>query len=235
MTIQADIQHFEVDDIVEMFELYIPQIDTTYYFCSSATNTSPLTYDNGDGTPGGHNYTPIPIDASGYDASGRGTLPQPKIRVADMTGLIAYLIRFYDDLLGCKFTRKRTLRKYLTDPSIKFEDEVYYVSRKSGQNQIFTEFTLCSALDLQGLQLPRKLVLKNYCSFVYRRWDADLGAFVAGTCPYDGTSYFNVKGEVVTMDLDKCGKKLKDCELRYPNATDILPTTAYPGVYNVRS
>ena len=63
----------------------------------------------------GNTYQPLPIESEGFDVSTKGTLPRPKIRVANVGGLLSAEVRQNDDLIGCKLIRKRTFSRYLDD------------------------------------------------------------------------------------------------------------------------
>lgn len=63
----------------------------------------------------GNTYQPFPIQAEGFDVNGSGEVPRPKLRVANVSGLLTALVREYDDLIGMKVTRKRTKVMYLDD------------------------------------------------------------------------------------------------------------------------
>ncbi|MEY2690108.1 MAG: hypothetical protein RL375_4308 [Pseudomonadota bacterium] len=68
----------------------------------------------------GNTYQPFPIQAEGFDFIGSGELPRPKLRVANVSGIISALVKEYDDLIGMKLTRKRTMVQYLDE--VNFEE-----------------------------------------------------------------------------------------------------------------
>lgn len=43
--------------------------------------------------------------------------------------------------------------------NMRFPDEIYFIDRKSGENKQMVEFELCSALDMQGFKLPKRICL----------------------------------------------------------------------------
>ena len=61
----------------------------------------------------GNRYSAFPIEASGFEWSGKGSLPRPTLTVANITSLLSGVLSSYDDLVGSKITRKRTFAKYL--------------------------------------------------------------------------------------------------------------------------
>lgn len=233
MTVQTDIQSFDSGELVTLFELDTSIYDgSVHRFCSSVDNGASVVW-------AGNTYPPFPVEAEGFERNGKGQLPQPILRIADPSGAIYSLIRNYKDLIGATVTVIRTFRKYLdgeetADTSAKFPDEVYQIERKSAQNRFMTEFTLSALVDMQGLKLPKRIVLKNICSHIYRVWNGASFTYTDATCPYTGTGYFTALGVSTTSDLDVCGKRFSDCQLRYPQP-ETLPTRAFPGVENVRN
>lgn len=58
-------------------------------------------------------YTRYPIKTQGFDRMGDGTIPRPKLIIANISGTISGLTRQYNDLTGAKLKRTRTFLKYL--------------------------------------------------------------------------------------------------------------------------
>lgn len=171
-------------------------------------------------------YQPYPVEATGFEMSAAGKLPRPTVRVSNIGGELAAFVRAMNDGLGAKVTRKRTLGKYLdggnfpggnpnADSSAHFEDEVFFVARKANENPIFVEFELAVAFDVAGIMLPRRQVIAGTCQWIYRD---------PPTCGYTGPPITN---DPVFPGVDKCGKTLTSCKLRF-GATAFLPTSAFP-------
>lgn len=108
MTITQDIQSLRPGDLVELFELDATALGGTLLRFNAGTNKlrSPVIWQ-------GNTYVPLPIDASGFEFSGKGQLPRPTLKVANIGGLVTAQLRDFNDLLGAKVTRRRTLAKYL--------------------------------------------------------------------------------------------------------------------------
>ena len=178
----------------------------------------------------GNTYTAFPIQASGFDFSGNGQLPRPKLQVANITGAISLLVLTYDDLLGAKVTRKRTLAKYLdaanftggvnptADPLAEFADDIFVIDRKATETRDMVEFELAAAFDVAGVQLPRRQIIQNVCVWRYRGTE----------CGYTGTTYFDANdASVASAGLDVCGKRLSSCKARF-GASAPLPFGSFP-------
>ena len=163
-------------------------------------------------------------------------MPRPKLKVANVTGSITALILSYQDLVGAKVTRKRTLLKYLdavnfvsganptADPSAEFADDVYFIDRKSRETREVVEFELAAAIDLEGVSLPRRQIVQNVCPWLYR----------GSECGYTGTAYFNANDETVSSRAqDACGKRLVSCQKRF-GANAALPFGGFPAAGLIR-
>lgn len=226
MTIKSDIQLLSPGTLVELFE-----VDAT------AIGGSILRWHSGVNSLGnnvvwqGNTYTRFPIEADGFEQIGTSSIPRPTLRAANTTGLVAALVRDFDDMVNAKVTRRRTLLKYLdavnfpggvnptADPNSHFADEIYYIDRKSRENRLLVEFELSAAWDIQGVELPRRHVIQNVCPWVYR----------SAECTYTGGPVADIN-DVATADpnVDACGKRLKSCSLRF-GTTAILPFGGFPG------
>lgn len=137
----------------------------------------------------GKEYYAIPILASGFEFSSRGTLPVPKLSLSVneegelILALLKDSIRKLGDLIGAKVTRKRTFSKYLDavnfpnntapegfspDSNAEFTPEIYYIDRKSNETKSVIEFELASILDVENIQLPGRMVFGERCVWHYR-------------------------------------------------------------------
>lgn len=224
-TITSEIQKLEPSAIIELFEMDATAFGGDLLRFHAGTNglRANLVWQ-------GNTYTAFPIQASGFDMSGNGQLPRPKLQVANVTGAITLLVLTYDDLLGAKITRKRTLAKYLdavnfpggtnptADDTAEFADDVFFIDRKVTETRDLVEFELAAAFDVAGVQLPRRQIIQNVCVWRYR----------GGECGYTGTNYFDANdASVGSAGLDVCGKRLTSCKARF-GATNPLPFGSFP-------
>lgn len=225
MTIEQDLHKLAPGQIVELYVLDATAIggDVDRFTNGSNALRASVVWQ-------GETYTPFPIEATGFEFAGRGQLPRPRVRVANVGGAIGALARIYQDLVGAKFTRKRTMVKYLdavnfsggvnatADPDAHLPDDVYFVDRKSTENKVFVEFELAAAFDVAGVQLPRRYIVQNVCPWVYRGAD----------CGYAGSAYFSQADEpVATLAQDRCGKRLVSCNRRFGEGNE-LPFGGFP-------
>lgn len=223
--IQSDVQKLAPSAIIELYEIDAAVIGGGLYRFHSGKNDLVA-----DVVWQGNTYNAFPIDATGFEWNGKGQMPRPKVTVSNIIGTITALVLAYQDLAGCKFTRIRTLEKYLdavnfpggvnpnADPTAEFPRDVYYVDRKSNETNEAVEFELAASLDLAGVALPRRQIIQNYCPWTYR----------GSECGYTGTSYFDINdASVSTLAQDVCGKRLSSCRCRFGQYAE-LPYGGFP-------
>jgi lambda family phage minor tail protein L len=215
----SDLQAIAPSAVIELFELEINAAqhgaNETYRF-HAGTNLN-----NNDNVVWNSNgYLRSPVEADGFEYSGNGQLPRPKIRVSNILSTItALLLTLPDGLEGAKFTRIRTLARYIDavnfpggvspyspDPTAEFPREIYYVDRKVIENRDIVEFELASAFDLIGVRAPKRQCIANICQWVYKSTE----------CSYSG-------------GLPTCLKTLTDCKAHFGNLAE-LPFGSYPGI-----
>jgi lambda family phage minor tail protein L len=228
--VTSALQEIAPGALIELFqlELNVAQhgVAETYYF-HAGTN------DNGygelvwDGQP----YMALPIEVEGFEYSGQGTLPRPKMRISNLMGTItALILTLPEGLEGAKFTRIRTLGRFLdaanfaagnanADPLAEFPREVYFVDRKSAENRDVVEFELASAFDMAGVRAPKRQCITR-CQWVYR----------SAECSYTGTNYFNASDVAVgNASEDVCGKRVDSCKARFGQNAE-LPHGGFVGI-----
>ncbi|WEU67278.1 minor tail protein [Xanthomonas phage JGB6] len=100
-------------------------------------------------------------------------------------------------------------RNPTADPGEMFTPESWYVERKSGESAETVQFELASAFDLAGVQLPRRSIIANYCS-----WKS-VGGYRGVNCNYSGPPVAKEDGTLTSNpNEDACGGKIRDCKLR---------------------
>lgn len=187
---------------------------------------------------GGHAYTPVEIDAEGWQWNGQGTLPTPRIRIGNTGSALTDLAEQHDDLIGLQVTRTRTHVRFLdgqpeADETAHYPQDVYFIERLVGQNKYFMEFELSAAMDQEGRQLPGRLMVRGPCDFRYRVYRDGAYDYTKATCPYAGGSAFTRDGQPTTAENDVCGQTLADCKLRFGTAA--LGYRGFPLMSQVRA
>jgi lambda family phage minor tail protein L len=206
--------------VIELFELELNTtqhgVTETYRF-HAGVNAD----DNQNIVWAGNEYVRFPIETEGFEYSGQGQLPRPKLRVSNIFGTVtALLLTLPNGLEGAKVTRIRTLVRYIDatnfpgnvnpygtpDPTAEFPREIYYVDRKIIETRDVIEFELAAVFDLIGVRAPKRQCVSNVCQWKYR----------GPECGYTGNAYFNANNQpVTTLVQDACGKQLSSCELRF--------------------
>lgn len=224
MTISNEIQSLSPSAIIELFILdstNLPGGDLMHFHAGTNGILAPVTWR-------GQEYVALPVEAEGFDMSTQGTLPRPKVRVANVDGLLSAAVAASDDLVGAIFTRKRTFAKYLDAVNFPggvnpdenqgqaFSDDVWYVEQKVSENRYVIEWELSSALDLQGVTLPSRQVIQNTCWWIYKGTE----------CGYSGPAFDTNDAPCLPQD-DFCAKRLGSCRVRHLNV--IVPFGGFPG------
>jgi lambda family phage minor tail protein L len=195
-TLAADIQSLTPTALLEFFIIDLTSLgDTEYYFHAGTNGLSQNVVWQGQ------TYFAFPAQASGFDLTTNGQLPQPKIALGNVGGSITALILAYKDCVGGKVIRKRTLSKYLdavnfpggvnptADPTAALADDIYVINRKSTETKEVVEFELAAAFDVSGVMLPRRQIVQNLCPWVYR----------GAECSYSGPPITDANDNVLTI------------------------------------
>jgi len=225
--VSAELQKISPSAIIEMFELELvsglhyaaasPPAITTYRFHAGTNELS------GDLIWAGNTYSRFPVQAEGFEYSGSGQLPRPKLTAANLNGLLTLALLDVNaftpgnDLINARVSRIRTLKKYLdggnfigyTNPTAdsyaEFPREVYYIARKTLESRDVIEWELASVFDLQGVRAPKRQAAPQ-CQWIYK----------SAECTYAG-------------GLPTCQKTLEDCETHFGTGVE-LPFGGFPGV-----
>lgn len=233
MPIEKDVQKSSTGELVELFKIDATNLGGDITRLTNGKLEDPvITFD-------GEDYSPVPLDVSGFEWNSKGSLPRPTIRISSVSNLLNSLVLEYNDLLGATFYRIRTFKKYLdgqpeADPDQTFPIDVYKFERKVNQNLISIEWELSSSLDQEGKKIPARQILRDSCTHSYRFWNSSTNSFSYEnvTCPYTGEESFDLKDVTALPQDDACSKKLTGCRKRF-GENGILPTRSFPGVARI--
>ena len=203
---------------------------SVYYFIPGTLGGAAVVFNS-------QSYTPLPITAEGFDWSGEGKKPRPKLTLSNVTMALQAEVGAYNDLVGAIVTRRKTYQKYLdgqaeADPNAEYPQDIYYIRRKTKQNKLLIQFELRAAVDIENILIPKRQVLP-VCGHIYRVWTGTEFSYTHATCPYTDTDYYDESGAATTAENDKCGYDLYSCRKRFPstnNPDDQLPGRFFPGV-----
>jgi lambda family phage minor tail protein L len=214
MGINADIQTLEPGERVELFELDATLIGAEVYRFHGYKQIGPIWWQ-------GLEYSPWPIQASGFEITSESQQPNPKLLVANVSGFIGALCLAFNDLVDAKLTRRRTLGRYLdaknfpggnpeSDAEEEFSPDIWYVEQKSSANNVQVEFVLASPIGLNKKELPGRQILSNCCQWL------SIGGYRGPYCGYTGGPVAN-SDDIITTDAadDACSGTLKGCKFRF--------------------
>ncbi len=194
----------------------------------------------------GDSYEPWAISGEGFEVSGTGQAPQPKLVVGNigrdaegnpLPNIISSMCEALQDLVGTTVYRISTYRKYLdavnfpegnpsADPTQEFMDS-WVVSRKSESLQEIVTFQLKSPLDFRNKKLPGRQVVADVCLWI------EISGYRGPDCGYTGPMY-DVKDNPTTDPVrDSCAGYLSSCKRRHGQNSE-LPIGCFPAADRVR-
>lgn len=169
--------------------------------------------------------------------------PELSIEIGNVENTIGSMVYSFNDLCGAKLTIRKTFRKYLDTYTgeigqNEFEREVYIIDQKLIHNKVGIKFKLISLLEFKSQnKIPSRQMIRDVCPFIYRYYTSSAFVYdhVVG-CPYTGSSYFDEEGNsTANPALDKCGKTLDDCKLRfYTDSNSKIPFGGFKGMVKYR-
>lgn len=223
-----------VQGLITLYQLDTQSLGGPIYYFNSAENLERRI------VWGGQEYQPLPMEATGFEYSTRGTIPQPTITISNLFGAGNLLLDTYKGLLGADVIRIQTLERFLDDgstpdPNAFIVRDVYTVAQKTSHTPIAIIFKLMSRMDQEGTQLPRRQILRDTCDHLYRVYSAELAGgfdYSKATCPYTGAAYFDTNDAFTTADRDMCSHTLNGCRARFGGGP--LPARLFPGVGKVK-
>ena len=229
MPIREDGQRLDVGTIVSMFT--VEHTDgTVFRFVPGSKDGLVVRYQ-------GHEYLPLPIELTGLTADGAGPAARPSMKISGVNSVHTSTLLGFDNLRGAKVTRLRTLERWLddsptADPLRHWPVDIFRVESLASRTKTEIAWVLASPLDFDRKRLPGRQVLRDICSWQYRRWTGEAWDYTNATCPYTGDQYFdNSDGVAGAPAQDVCSRRLSGCRARYGNAP--IPFGGFAGVGRV--
>jgi phage-related protein len=202
-------------------------------------------------------YMALPIEVEGFEYSGQGTLPRPKMRISNILGTITTLIlTLPEGLEGAKFTRIRTLGRFLDDANFKsdeylltedsfallYEDNTFIyqeVGNPYGASDPLAEFPRevyfvdrksAENRDVVEFELASAFDLAGVRAPKRQCITRCQWVYRSAECSYTGTNYFNVSDVAVgNASEDVCGKRVDSCKARFGQNAE-LPHGGFVGI-----
>lgn len=135
-----------------------------------------------------------------------------------------------EQLIGRTVRRRRTLAEHLLTagdaPVVPEELPVasYVIERIASENNVLVNFELASPLDLEGVQIPSRVVVGKYCSWEYQ----GVSNLKGGGCTWNKDSYYFYPSSTTGVNY---GLFFFDKDDR-PGVDSAIGTIAYDGNHN---
>jgi lambda family phage minor tail protein L len=225
MNIRGAAQELSPGAEIVLFVLDLSRFNAQTIYFHAGTNKL-----DGDVIWQGQTYVRYPIEATGFEWKAQGPQPRPKLAASNATAIMSALCYLYHDLVGARVIRKRTLARFLdaanfpggnptANPDEHFPDDIFFVNQKTREDKEVVEFELATPFDVEGVQLPRRQVIRNSCPWRYR----------GDGCGYAGGPVADANDNPTSdPNADVCGKRLSSCRMRFGYA-GWLPFGAFPG------
>ena len=219
------VQHLEPGAYVVLYEIDCTSLGDTVHRFHGYAETGNIIWQ-------GNTYYPWPVEAAGFQRTS-DQQPVPTISVGNVDGSISALCLAFNDLCGATIKIHKTLSKFLdaanfaggnvyADPTQEASPEQWTIERKAHEDSEFVQFELASPLDLDGVQLPRRQIIANVCSWIA------IGGYRGPFCGYTGGAVAKAD-DTATSDpaQDVCGGRVSSCKLRF-GANNQLPFGGFP-------
>lgn len=174
-------------------------------------------------------YEPYPIEAEGFEMSGKGPSARPQLKMSNAMGFITGINDRLGGLSDGVVTRRQTQARWLDavnfpdgNPLANPSQEVvsrYVIDRLASRNKELAVIELASPAELDGSTIPAGIILANVCTLSYR-----------DTCPYRGGPVAD-RYDMPTDDpkKDDCSRGLGGCGARF-GENAVFPATMFVGV-----
>jgi hypothetical protein len=254
--VTSALQGIAPGQLIELFqlELNVAQhgVAETYYF-HAGTNAN----DYGELVWNSQAYMALPVEVEGFEYSSQGTLPRPKMRISNILGTItALILTLPEGLEGAKFTRIRTLGRFLDDANFKsdeylltedsfallYEDGTFIyqeVGNPYGTPDPLAEFPReiyfvdrksTENRDVVEFELASMFDLAGIRAPKRQCITRCQWVYRGDGCGYTGTNYFDASDvSVPSASQDVCGKRVDSCKARFGQDAE-LPFGGYPGI-----
>jgi len=191
-------------EIIDLFEIKINDFEGYFRFHGSKNFDKDLIFK-------GVVYIYIPCELSNLEYSSEGKQNRPVLTISNINNFISNFIKDRNDLLGCRFFRKKILAKDLDDVnfggvnkntlgsasfSSYISNDTYIIQKKNAEQKEKVDFLLANVLDIDGLVVPSRKVFNDACQWQYRGCGCNYGKING----YDGPSWAVRKFSYATLE-----------------------------------
>lgn len=192
--------------IVDLFEIELSSTSRAYITRGEDSDLGDVQMYDYDTNSQLNTYTAIPIEIEGVDVTTKGVTARPVVTISNILTDFETAISplNYQDLVGKKLYRRRTLRKYLKDGSadpgsgnapIEFPRQMWVIDRVEQEDALQIAFELSSPFNTEGLVLPYRVVGHNACPWQYQGASPEkTEANKRGGCTWHSESKYIIKG-----------------------------------------
>lgn len=198
------VQYQGVDsEYIILYDLEYAEGSFAYFTSDMGTDLTKIQFRDSSGTV--RTYEPIPVKAEGFEIASDGSYNRPTITVANALNTFKDALNGvgYEELIGQRITKRTTLKKYLVgepgdsgsgNPPIEFPKVTYVIDRIAGKTMAEVIFELAAPFDLEGIKLPKRIVIGGSCPWKYTGADLTRSATdLDGGCPWKRTSELYVR------------------------------------------
>ena len=181
----------------------------------------------------GKEYTPYPIQGSGFAMTTQGASNRPTLTVSNLLGLVTGAIEQYGSLSGARVTRREVIATFLDAENFASGNNMadntqevvsqYVLEQVTALTTEAAVFTLSAPSDTEGAIIPARIMLADVCSWQYR----------GEGCGYTGRPVAD-RYDMPTNDSskDECSKCLLGCQARF-GLNAVLPYGGFPAADKV--
>ena len=190
----SELQKINPNSIIELFELEL--VEGLHYATGNPTNVPTIYRFHAGGNIDTYaniiwqtnTYERFPIEAKGYEFTGKGQIPRPTLTLSNLGGITRLgsvirvtdllisvnLVTAHNDLLDAKVTRRTLTADALdasnfagntnpfgTPSSNEFPQEIYFIDRKIQENRSIVSFELVNRLDMENKTVPARQVTRK--------------------------------------------------------------------------
>lgn len=179
----ADLFLIQNTEILDLFEIKINDYEGYLRFHGSKNLDKDIVFND-------RTYLYIPSEISNLEYNSDGKQNRPTLTISNINNYITNFIKDRNDLLGCKFYKRKILAKDLDAVNFGGESknplgqgisnnfistDLYIIQKKNFETKEKVEFALANVLDLEGVSVPSRKIYNDSCQWQYRGCGCNYG------------------------------------------------------------
>jgi len=179
----ADLFLIQNTEILDLFEIKINDYEGYLRFHGSKNLDKDIVFND-------RTYLYIPSEISNLEYNSDGKQNRPTLTISNINNYITNFIKDRNDLLGCKFYKRKILAKDLDPVNFGGESknplgqgisnsfistDLYIIQKKNFETKEKVEFALANVLDLEGVSVPSRKIYNDSCQWQYRGCGCNYG------------------------------------------------------------